>query len=42
MDAAWKQMMETNVGEYITKVDFKNPDFSGAILELQQKFETIY
>lgn len=28
MDAAWKQMMETNVSEYIAKVDFKNPDFS--------------
>ena len=28
MDAAWKQMMETNVSEYISKVDFRNPDFS--------------
>jgi hypothetical protein len=28
MDAAWKQMMETNVGEYVAQVDFKNPDFS--------------
>jgi len=28
MDTAWKQMMETNVGDYITKVDFKNPEFS--------------
>jgi len=28
MDIAWKQMMESNVSDYIAKVDFKNPDFS--------------
>lgn len=28
MDIAWKQMMETNVSDYVSKVDFKNPDFS--------------
>jgi hypothetical protein len=28
MNNAWKEMMETNVSEYISKVDFKNPDFS--------------
>ena len=28
MDIAWKQMMETNISDYVSKVDFKNPDFS--------------
>lgn len=28
MDTAWKQMMESNVSDYIATVDFKNPDFS--------------
>lgn len=28
MDNAWKQMIEGNIQEYISKVDFKNPDFS--------------
>lgn len=28
MDIAWKQMMETNVSDYISTVDFKSPEFS--------------
>lgn len=28
MDQAWKQMIETNISEYITQIDFKHPDFS--------------
>ena len=28
MDNSWKQMMESNVSDYIKQVDFKNPEFS--------------
>jgi len=28
MDIAWNKMMETNVSDYVSTVDFKNPDFS--------------
>lgn len=28
IDTEWKKMMQTNVSDFISTVDFKNPDFS--------------